>query len=69
MAAGMEAAIRPGRDARRRGVGRGRSVARVDFLVRDGEVWLNEINTIPGQPGGLSVDRSSDCSRCSSSST
>jgi D-alanine-D-alanine ligase len=25
-----------------------RSVARVDFLVRDGEVWLNEINTIPG---------------------
>jgi D-alanine-D-alanine ligase len=25
-----------------------RSVARVDFLVRDGEVWINEINTIPG---------------------
>ncbi len=25
-----------------------RSVARIDFLVRDGEVWLNEINTIPG---------------------
>jgi D-alanine-D-alanine ligase len=25
-----------------------RSVARVDFLVQDGEVWLNEINTIPG---------------------
>ena len=25
-----------------------RGVARVDFLVRDGEVWLNEINTIPG---------------------
>ena len=25
-----------------------RSVARVDFLVREGEVWLNEINTIPG---------------------
>ena len=25
-----------------------RSVARVDFLVRDQEVWLNEINTIPG---------------------
>ena len=20
----------------------------MDFLVRDGEVWLNEINTIPG---------------------
>ncbi len=25
-----------------------RSVARVDFLVRDQDVWLNEINTIPG---------------------
>ena len=25
-----------------------RSVARIDFLVRDDEVWLNEINTIPG---------------------
>jgi D-alanine-D-alanine ligase len=25
-----------------------RSVARIDFLVRDGETWLNEINTIPG---------------------
>jgi D-alanine-D-alanine ligase len=25
-----------------------RGVARVDFLVRDDEVWLNEINTIPG---------------------
>ena len=25
-----------------------RGVARVDFLVWDGEVWLNEINTIPG---------------------
>ncbi len=25
-----------------------RSVARVDFLVRDDEVWINEINTIPG---------------------
>lgn len=25
-----------------------RSVARVDFLERDGEVWVNEVNTIPG---------------------
>ncbi|GBD83839.1 D-alanine--D-alanine ligase [bacterium BMS3Abin02] len=25
-----------------------RSVARVDFLVRAGDVWVNEINTIPG---------------------
>jgi D-alanine-D-alanine ligase len=25
-----------------------RSVARIDFLERDGELWLNEINTIPG---------------------
>jgi len=25
-----------------------RSVARIDFLVRDGDVWVNEINTIPG---------------------
>jgi len=25
-----------------------RSVARVDFLVRDDDVWVNEINTIPG---------------------
>jgi D-alanine-D-alanine ligase len=23
-------------------------VARIDFLERDGEVWVNEINTIPG---------------------
>lgn len=25
-----------------------RSVARIDFLERDGELWVNEINTIPG---------------------
>lgn len=25
-----------------------RSVARIDFLEREGELWLNEINTIPG---------------------
>lgn len=25
-----------------------RGVARIDFLERDGEVWLNEVNTIPG---------------------
>ncbi len=25
-----------------------RSIARIDFLVRDDDVWLNEINTIPG---------------------
>lgn len=25
-----------------------RSVARIDFLERDGEIWVNEINTIPG---------------------
>lgn len=25
-----------------------RSMARLDFLERDGEVWVNEINTIPG---------------------
>ncbi len=25
-----------------------RSVARIDFLEQGGEVWLNEINTIPG---------------------
>ena len=25
-----------------------RSMARLDFLERDGEVWINEINTIPG---------------------
>ncbi len=25
-----------------------RSIARIDFLHRDGEVWLNEVNTIPG---------------------
>jgi D-alanine-D-alanine ligase len=29
-----------------------RSVARVDFLIRDGEVWLNEINTSPGSRAG-----------------
>ncbi len=25
-----------------------RSVARIDFLERDGELWVNEVNTIPG---------------------
>ena len=25
-----------------------RSIARLDFLERDGELWINEINTIPG---------------------
>ena len=25
-----------------------RGIARIDFLERDGEVWVNEINTIPG---------------------
>ncbi len=25
-----------------------RSVARIDFLERNGEVWVNEVNTIPG---------------------
>lgn len=25
-----------------------RSIARIDFLERDGELWVNEINTIPG---------------------
>ena len=25
-----------------------RSVARIDFLERDGEVWVNEVNAIPG---------------------
>lgn len=25
-----------------------RSIARLDFLERDGELWVNEINTIPG---------------------
>ena len=25
-----------------------RSMARIDFLVRDGELWINEVNTIPG---------------------
>ncbi|HEX2155109.1 MAG TPA: hypothetical protein VHL52_14180 [Acidimicrobiia bacterium] len=25
-----------------------RGVARIDFLERDGEIWVNEINTIPG---------------------
>lgn len=25
-----------------------RSVARIDFLERDGQMWLNEVNTIPG---------------------
>lgn len=25
-----------------------RSVARIDFLEKDGEVWVNEVNTIPG---------------------
>ena len=25
-----------------------RGVCRIDFLERDGEVWLNEVNTIPG---------------------
>jgi D-alanine-D-alanine ligase len=28
-----------------------RSVARIDFLERGGEVWVNEINTIPGSLG------------------
>jgi D-alanine-D-alanine ligase len=28
-----------------------RSVARIDFLERDGELWVNEINTIPGSLG------------------
>ena len=47
MDAGMEAEIRRAATAAAGLVGV-RSVARVDFLVRDGEVWLNEINTIPG---------------------
>ena len=25
-----------------------RSMARLDFLERDGDVWVNELNTIPG---------------------
>ncbi|MDE0168182.1 MAG: hypothetical protein OXS29_01490 [bacterium] len=25
-----------------------RSIARLDFLERDGELWINEVNTIPG---------------------
>ena len=25
-----------------------RGIARIDFLEKDGEVWVNEINTIPG---------------------
>lgn len=25
-----------------------RGIARIDFLERDGEIWVNEINTIPG---------------------
>lgn len=29
-------------------VGGLRSVARIDFLEKDGELWVNEVNTIPG---------------------
>ncbi|MGZ5385314.1 MAG: hypothetical protein ACXWH0_15215 [Acidimicrobiia bacterium] len=43
----MEATIRRSAMATAELVGV-RSVARVDFLVRDQEVWLNEVNTIPG---------------------
>lgn len=25
-----------------------RSIARIDFLERDGEIWVNEVNTVPG---------------------
>jgi D-alanine-D-alanine ligase len=25
-----------------------RGVVRIDFLEKDGEIWLNEVNTIPG---------------------
>jgi len=28
-----------------------RGVCRIDFLERDGEVWVNEVNTIPGSMG------------------
>ena len=47
VAPGIERAIRvtAAKVARVVGV---RGVARVDFLVRGDEVWLNEINTIPG---------------------
>jgi D-alanine-D-alanine ligase len=44
---GVERAIRE-MAARVAGVIGVRGVARVDFLVRGDEVWLNEVNTIPG---------------------
>jgi len=47
LAPGIEKSIRDSAVGVARLVGV-RSVARVDYLVRDGEVWLNEINTIPG---------------------
>jgi len=44
---GIERSIREAAETVARLVGV-RSVARVDFLVRGDEVWVNEINTIPG---------------------
>lgn len=38
-----------------------RGIARIDFLERDGELWVNEINTIPGSMGAyLWVDPARD---------
>ena len=37
-----------------------RSIARLDFLERDGELWVNEINTIPGKHVPLPLGRPAD---------
>ena len=35
-----------------------RGVCRIDFLEKDSEVWVNEVNTIPGSMARVPLDRS-----------